>query len=760
MADVLTPEEKALLESANLPSGGETYGALTPEMLQDIGQEQALSKEFDMPTTAAALAAARGASLGLSDVVLTGSGLVAPETLRNIEEQNPWASGTAEVGGAIAPAFISGGATVPAKAAMKGATALGEIAAKKATTAAGKKIIGTAAAGAAEGAAFGAGTLVSDIALENQKLSAESIIGTVGPGIMIGGVGGSLLGAGSVALTGVGKVAKPVSKRVVSFAEGYIDPVRAAEKLSGLAPKRLIKLNEGRAAGQTFSDDALEYMRRNLVSDIGSMPDDLVAANSSTISKVGKQIDELTSRLDDEVIMHPDIYAESNVRSRLDAVLNKWQDKLSRMSGVKAPQLRALKNFRHDVAVNVGTGAEAELEAAAAKAGLGAPAPGQGIFGRLNQLRKDLQDISHVSGRSKLENIPSKIADDLRREIRTITDEVSDRIGARVGGEVADIGNRLRQVNKDYHIGMELKPGLAVRAQKRDDLGLWEIIKGGDIRRNILVLNKVGEKVGGVKQAIKSAVGNFFQKTKRPALSLTNKSLIDSGFALSEDRKQAKNEKAAFKNIQAQLSNLSNPDFLVERIAKVAAPAFNISPQMGMAAQNQLITAVEFLHNKLPKHIGSGPAQLLFPKEYEPTDMERAQFQRYAQIVEQPLTILEELEAGTMTREHVEALKYVYPEIYKQVQLSVYETIASNPDVSYQKKVQLGILLDIPSDESLTGESVLGLQNNFAPAQAQTMGGAEATNPSVQSAQAANMDELKLANRAGSGVETLSNRRI
>jgi hypothetical protein len=342
-------------------------------MLQQISQEQALSEEFDMPATAGALAAARGASLGLSDAALTGSGLVAPETLRNIEEQNPWASGAFEVGGAIAPAVVSGGTAIPAKAAMKGAAALGELAAKKATTEAGKRITKMAATGAAEGAAFGAGNLVSDIALENQKLSAESIIGTVGPGIVFGGGLGGAIGAGASALKGATKFASPVTRRAEAFIGQYIDPIKAVEDLSGLTPKRLVKLNEGRVPGQTFSDDALDYARRNLVTDVGAMPDDLVAANSSTISRVGKQIDELTTRLDDEVVNHPDIYMQSNVRGRLDNVLDKWESELSRMSGVKAPQLRALKNFRRDVASNVGTAAEAGLESAAAKAGLGGP---------------------------------------------------------------------------------------------------------------------------------------------------------------------------------------------------------------------------------------------------------------------------------------------------------------------------------------------------------------------------------------------------
>jgi hypothetical protein len=131
--------------------------------------------------------------------------------------------------------------------------------------------------------------------------------------------------------------------------------------------------------------------------------------------------------------------------------------------------------------------------------------------------------------------------------------------------------------------------------------------------------------------------------------------------------------------------------------------------------------------------------------------MELAKFQRYLQIVEQPFTVLEEIEQGTLSREHVEALQVVYPEIYAQVQSEVMEQIVEHPDTPYQKRLTLGILLNIPSDQSLEPSAVLGLQRNFQT----TALAEEASNPNVQAAQAADMSNIDIAGREASGVQKL-----
>ena len=77
--------------------------------LEDLNAYQAEADKYDRPIAAAALGAARGASFGLSDLALTQSGLVSPETISKIEEASPTISTLSNITGVIAPALLSGG---------------------------------------------------------------------------------------------------------------------------------------------------------------------------------------------------------------------------------------------------------------------------------------------------------------------------------------------------------------------------------------------------------------------------------------------------------------------------------------------------------------------------------------------------------------------------------------------------------------------------------------------------------------------------
>jgi hypothetical protein len=226
---------------------------------------------------------------------------------------------------------------------MKGAAAVGKVASKKIASETAKKIAQTAVAGAVEGAGFGAGNLASDIALENQKLSAESLIANIGPGAAFGGGLGGLIGTGAAVAPKVLKVASPFTRRIEKFAKRMVDPETAMQELSGLTPKRLDKL------GPQFSQDLLDYSKRHLVS-LESTADDLVANNARTIKAAGKQIDELSNKLDNELVSHPQVVEQADIGNRLNKVVqNTERELLLHGEQIKAPQLRTLKRFQNQV---------------------------------------------------------------------------------------------------------------------------------------------------------------------------------------------------------------------------------------------------------------------------------------------------------------------------------------------------------------------------------------------------------------------------
>jgi len=131
-----------------------------------------LRSEYGGPIeTAKALAegVARGATLGISDIAETASGLSTPERIANRQRVNPIASATGNVIGGGALLGLTGGLAGPIEAGLGGTTAA--------------RVLGYGT----EGALFGAGNLVSDQALGDPNINAQKVITNIGMGALLGG---------------------------------------------------------------------------------------------------------------------------------------------------------------------------------------------------------------------------------------------------------------------------------------------------------------------------------------------------------------------------------------------------------------------------------------------------------------------------------------------------------------------------------------------------------------------------------------------
>lgn len=156
------------LQGAPMPaSANPLTGTPPPE-----GIEDAIYGDIPHQALAGAAAAARGFTLGGSDLALTKSGLVEPETLKNLSAANPGTNLLGNLAGAGALTYLTGGAAAP----IEGAVASQGIA----------PLAARAIGYGAEGAVFGAGNAVSDYALGDPHLNAQKIAADVGLGALFG----------------------------------------------------------------------------------------------------------------------------------------------------------------------------------------------------------------------------------------------------------------------------------------------------------------------------------------------------------------------------------------------------------------------------------------------------------------------------------------------------------------------------------------------------------------------------------------------
>ena len=117
------------------------------------------------------------------------------------------------------------------------------------------------------------------------------------------------------------------------------------------------------------------------------------------------------------------------------------------------------------------------------------------------------------------------------------------------------------------------------------------------------------------------------------------------------------------------------------------------------------------------------------------------------------MSILDDLKRGTLSRESVEAVKFVYPNLYEKIHSTVYDELSQKGregKPEYKQRLQLNILMDIPTDSALVPEAIAEHQMFYKEAKDAQAGGA------ISAAAAKQMD---MSQSQATELEKVSNRR-
>ena len=175
---------------------------------------------------------------------------------------------------------------------------------------------------------------------------------------------------------------------------------------------------------------------------------------------------------------------------------------------------------------------------------------------------------------------------------------------------------------------------------------------------------------------------------------------------------------------------VSNPAALSEKLAELTMPiSGGGAPGIGEALSRKMSAGMGYLYAQMPK--APRPRSPFAPKAiYRPSDSELRAFEDKVQAVSDPFSVLSELEHGTLTRHHVDALKAVYPGLHRMIQMKVQDAVINGVEpLPYKERAKLSLLLDAPMDTSMTGRAVAYYQEAYAAADAaavsQESGGGE-----------------------------------
>ncbi len=242
-----SPEAAALV--AEEGGGIESAESFT-HRLEDARLEDEYGDGVTNTLLAGGAGVARGLSLGTSDAALRGLGVDA-EALRELRGRHQVASIGGEIVGSVAPVLFTGGAggaarllaKTPAGIAASIGQKAGHLARWKAAGAANAGLLGkvayatvpAAAQLGAEGALFGAGTGITEVALSDEPISSEAVLASLGGGALHGAAIGGVLGAGGAAAGNVLKRGKNFVQSRMAKAATSEDRVRMGAAIGDMS---------------------------------------------------------------------------------------------------------------------------------------------------------------------------------------------------------------------------------------------------------------------------------------------------------------------------------------------------------------------------------------------------------------------------------------------------------------------------------------------------------------------------------------------
>lgn len=178
------------------------------------------------------------------------------------------------------------------------------------------------------------------------------------------------------------------------------------------------------------------------------------------------------------------------------------------------------------------------------------------------------------------------------------------------------------------------------------------------------------------------------------------------------------NEEQALRQMASVLS-VADPERLNTVVTGAVTPmASRYDDRLAVATANAMARAVAFLGAKVPPAVRPS-IETAQPQFERPrlSDAELAKWRTYVATVRDPLSVVDDLAAGSVTPEQAETLRVVYPAIYQQIQMKVFEALrTSRRPLAFPQRVRLFTLFGVAADPTISPAVTRAVQTSYAPA--------------------------------------------
>ncbi len=302
-------------------------------------------------------------------------------------------------------------------------------------------------------------------------------------------------------------------------------------------------------------------------------------------------------------------------------------------------------------------------------------------------------DVSHLIDIEKaLEN---RIAGATAGRSHGILDHLAGSAASAAGGAVLPFGGHI----VGHGIGMILSKSIRERGNAAAAVALTKIADIGAVKH---LMGTVDKAVGKAAKGLTSTERVARSGAKAPARE-----------SLSVRYREAEAKLSAMENQHSTIS---------ERAMASTRDLAQHAPNVSQAFAMSMARAAAFLSSKRPQPLM--PADPYTNRAPSILDTDKLSFLRSYEAVTNPMGVLERFERGEVRIEDAEALKATAPKVYEELQAAVMKEVgmrhAQGKPMPFKKRVEMGLLFDVPADPCLDKQTYKALQQNvFTPPQPQ-----------------------------------------
>lgn len=183
------------------------------------------------------------------------------------------------------------------------------------------------------------------------------------------------------------------------------------------------------------------------------------------------------------------------------------------------------------------------------------------------------------------------------------------------------------------------------------------------------------------------------------------------------ERRRSNLEEEYRRTRQRYAQMVANP----KKLDAVVASMVGGRPDLAAGVRAKLLEQAKWLQAQAPKAPASSQTLTPHLTDTTPSETQMAEWMRKRDGIENPERVIEQLGEGKATREGILALRDNYPDLHKQIVSQIYEELgAAKEPVPYEKRLQLGLMIGVPTDPTMNPSFMRAAQATYAADPAQS----------------------------------------